>query len=396
MKYIKDPIHGYIDIPEDELSIINTKKFQRLRRINQLGLSSTVYPSATHTRFSHSIGVMELSREISESVGLSDQEVKTNQVAGLVHDLGHLPFSHTLEDLFEEKTGLSHEDISCNFLDDIATQNNFSFSVEDVKSIIKGEYDGINIVSNEIDADRLDYLVRDSYYTGIELGNIERDTLIKFCENIDNSLGFDYKSLRSVEQLLDARMQMDQSVYSHDTVNITETMLERSVEKHFNQTDDNIRSIIGMEDRELIDLLLNSNSKAARLLFEGVHYRNLYKTSYYNQLKNVSSSEILSIKDKFNDPTECESEIARMAGINDYEVLISPPRYKKISEFDTKIRTPNGDIDSIENVSPKPQALRRGQLINSNLHIFTKPEYTEEVNKASKEYLDSINISTDF
>lgn len=392
MKYIKDPVHGYIDVPEDELKVINTKEFQRLRRINQLGLSSTVYPSATHTRFSHSLGVMEISRQLSESLGLSDYEIKVNRMAGLTHDLGHLPFSHTLENLFENKTGYSHEDLSCMFLEKIFEDIDTSINIQDVMDIIRDDYNGINTVSNEIDADRLDYLIRDSYYTGIELGNIERDTLIKFCENIEETLGFDYKSLRSVEQVLDARMQMDQSVYSHDTVNITETMLERAAENHFSSTSDDIMKIIGMEDRELIDLLLNSDSKEARALFEGVHYRNLYKTAYYNQLKDCSRDDVLEIKDLFSDVSECESTISDMAGIEDHKVLISPPRFKSISEFNTKIRTPSNDIESIESISPKPESLREGQLINSNLHVFTDRGNQSEVRKAFEDYIESIGI----
>jgi HD superfamily phosphohydrolases len=150
MKHVKDPIHGYIDIPSEELSIINTPEFQRLRRIKQLGLSDTVYPSATHTRFSHSLGVMYLAGELAKSVDVSEYTIRANKVAGLLHDIGHLPFSHTIEHLLEERTGMTHEDISCNYIDDLKRRDNVTFPVDttDIKSIINGENNIVNTVSS--------------------------------------------------------------------------------------------------------------------------------------------------------------------------------------------------------------------------------------------------------
>lgn len=391
MKHIKDPVYGYIDVPDEELSIINNPQFQRLRRIKQLGFSSVVYPSATHTRFSHSLGVMKVGHDLARSAGLSKDEIRLNQVAGLLHDIGHLPFSHTLESLLNKMTGLTHEDISCKYVDQINKDDRTDFPVDHnkVKDIIRGEYENINIICNEIDADRIDYLIRDSHYTGIKLGDIEKDTLIKFAKTINGELGFDHKSLGSVEHLLDSRMQMGRSVYSHDTVNITETMLERAVEKHIKNSSDRMRDIVGLYDSQLSRRLLESDVVATTDLFERIQSRNLYKTAYYNTLDDCSRDDIREISDSLSNVTEHESNIADMAGLRSHEVLISLPNCDQISEFTTPIRTPNEKLKKLENMSPKPASLRKSQLINSNMHIFTKPEYRSKVEKVSNEYLNS-------
>lgn len=395
MKHIKDPLHGYIDVPKPELTIINTPTYQRLRRIKQLGMSETVYPSASHTRFAHSLGVMHLARKLGKSIGLSDNQVRENQVAGLLHDLGHLPFSHTFEDLFESRLGYSHEEISCDYVNQLKSNEEVNFPVdhEAVKDIIMGNYDGTNLISNEIDCDRLDYLLRDSYHTGIQLGRIEHDTLIKFAERINGDLGFDHKSLRSVERLLDARMQMNYSVYSHDTVNITETMLERSVELHVDNTSDRMVKFVGLDDSEMNYLLLNSNYDPAGELYSFVRDRKLYKTAYYNPLEDYDIEDLEQIHRNLSDNVQQhEEEIADMAGVERHKVLISSVDYKDIPKYTTPIRTPMDDIRDFEDMSPKPRALRENMRIDQNIHIFCHPNCVEQVSDASKSYLKSLDI----
>jgi hypothetical protein len=399
VKHIKDPVHGYIDVPEDEISVINTSEFQRLRRIKQLGLSSTVYPSATHTRFSHSLGVMHISRQLSESIGLPEEDVKLNSMAGLLHDVGHLPYSHTLEKLYERKTGNGHEEISCQYIDKISEKADFPVDAQDVKDVIKGEYKGINVVSNEIDADRLDYLLRDSYNTGINLGQIEEATLIKFAERINGKIGFNHKSLKSVEQLLDARMKMNYSVYSHDTVNITETMLERATEFHINDTGDNLQTFIGMGDDEYNNLMINSDSKRGRNLFTYVRDRRLHKTCLLNSLHDIDSENLKILSNRLTPANKHEREIADMAGVERHKVLFSPPVYSEIDEFRTPIRTPTGGVRTLDKSSTKPASLRESVLLNQNLHIFCQRDIKDDVADAARDYLmtlEDVSSSLEF
>lgn len=392
MKHIKDPIHGYIDVPEEELSILNSRKFQRLRRIKQLGLSSTVYPSASHSRFAHSLGVMHLAGELGSSIDLSENEIRENQVAGLLHDVGHLPFSHTFESFFESRSGQSHEDISCEYIDELVECENVRFPCDpkEVKNIILDDYDGINLITNEIDCDRLDYLLRDSYHTGIQLGQIEHDTLIKFSEVIDGRLGFDHKSLRSIERLLDARMQMNYSVYSHDTVNITETMVERAVQYHVNNTKDDIMDLVGLDDYQMGQKLVDSDYEPSSELYLRVRNRELYKDSYFNSLEDLGESEIKDIQQNLTNVIDHESEISDMADVPNHHVLVSPPYISDINPYETPIRMPSGQIKRFEDVSPKPQSLRESQLINQNLMVFSPEESIDKVQQCSEEYFNDI------
>lgn len=392
MKHIKDPVHGYIDMNDADLSIMNHPDFQRLRRIKQLGFSSTVYPSATHTRFVHSLGVMYLSSKLADSIDLSEKEKRDNMIAGLLHDIGHLPFSHTLEPLLEERQGIEHEDFSCEYIDELESHKDVQFQAnpDNVKDIIKGEYSGINLISNEIDCDRLDYLLRDSYNTGIELGQIEHDTLIKFAKNFNGELGFNHKSLRSVERLLNARMEMNYSVYSHDTVTITETMTRRATENHLDETDTSILELKGLTDNEMENILENSESNVARELYDRIKNRRLYKSAYFNSLNHLNKDQIIDMMDELHNIKDVEREIADMAGVEEHKVLISPPKYSEINEFQTPVRMPDGNIRSLEKVSAKPKSLRESALLHQNIIVSSPPKCESSVNKSASEYFDYI------
>jgi len=397
MKHIKDPIHGYIDIPEEELSLINSSEFQRLRQIKQLGLSDTVYPSATHTRFTHSIGVMHVAGQLAESIGADDDIIRLNKIAGLLHDTGHLPFSHTLESILNEREGLTHEDISCDYVDTLATKESTTFPVEPdyVKSLIKGESHLINTISGDIDADRIDYLLRDSYHTGIDFGNFEYDTLLKFAKLINGTVGFDHKSLQSVESLLDARMKMNYSVYSHDTVSIIETMLKRSVEYYLDNTDTTILDLVGKTDWELHSDITNSNVSNSKELFNRIQNRNLYKTCFLAPLQDASEDKIKHISQFLDNVKEHEKNIAEIADIDRKYVFMNPPKFKSNEKINIPINTPLREIKSLEDISSKPNALRESSMHHENINIFCPPEYMSEVYFATKTYfetIDEINI----
>lgn len=396
MKHIKDPIHGYIDVPEEELSIINTPEFQRLRRIKQLGLSDTVYPSATHTRFTHSLGVMYLSTQMCESLGVSSNIKKINQIAGLLHDIGHLPFSHTLEKILNDRTGLTHEDISCEYIDKLEKRDSVTFPVEpsSVKSVIKSETNVINTIANDIDADRLDYLVRDSYYTGINFGKIELDTLLKFAQIIDGKIGFDYKSLNSVERVLDARMQMNYSVYAHDTVIITESMLRRAVEKYLDSTNTAILDLVGKDDSELQYDLLNSDVQESIDLFNAIQNRNLYKVCYNEPLREITKEDMESISSVFSEPQIHEKRIADMCGLSSTEVIISPPKPPSEDELDIPIEVSKRKVVPISEISSKPDSLRESSMLQENLLVFSPEPHREIVSEAASTYIHTLdNVS---
>ena len=221
-KIINDPVFGFIKIPRGLLyGIVEHPLFQRLNRINQLGLASVVYPGARHTRFQHSLGAFHLMTEAVRSLQekgnfIFDSEAEAVEAAILMHDIGHGPFSHVLEDTLIH--GISHEEISLLMMEqinhDLGGQLNLAIS------IFKGDYPKNflhQLISSQLDMDRLDYLRRDSFYTGVTEGNIGSARIIKMLNVIDDSLVVEHKGIYSLENYLTTRRLMYWQVYLHRT-----------------------------------------------------------------------------------------------------------------------------------------------------------------------------------
>ncbi|MBJ05377.1 MAG: phosphohydrolase [Flavobacteriales bacterium] len=222
-KIINDPIYGFIHIPFNIiLSILDHPYFQRLRRISQLGLSSLVYPGANHNRFHHAIGSMHLmnkSIEVLRSKGheISVQEHKAACIAILLHDIGHGPFSHALENTIVDN--LTHEEISIMFMQKLNEEfdNKLSLAIE----IFQNKYHKTflhQLISSQLDVDRLDYLNRDSFYSGVNEGIINSQRIISMFNVKDQDLVVDFKGIYSIEKFIIARKLMYWQVYLHKTV----------------------------------------------------------------------------------------------------------------------------------------------------------------------------------
>ena len=229
-KIINDPVFGFIHIPKGLLyDIVCHPILQRLTRINQLGLTTTVYPGAQHTRFQHSLGAFHLMSEAIASLTakgnfIFDSEAEAVQAAILMHDIGHGPFSHVLENTIV--TGISHEEISLLLMErinkDLKGQLNLAIQ------IFKDEYPKKflhQLVSGQLDMDRLDYLRRDSFYTGVSEGNIGSARIIKMLDVKDDHLVVESKGIYSIENFLTSRRLMYWQVYLHKTSVACEKML---------------------------------------------------------------------------------------------------------------------------------------------------------------------------
>ena len=222
VKIINDPVFGFIKIPKGLLySIVEHPLFQRLNRINQLGLASVVYPGARHTRFQHSLGAFHLMSEAivslqQKGIFIFESEAEAVQAAILMHDIGHGPFSHVLENtLFR---GITHEDISLMMMEEI--HRDFNGQLNLAIAIFKGEYpkDFLHqLISSQLDMDRLDYLRRDSFYTGVTEGNIGSARIIKMLNVVDDALVVEQKGIYSLENYLTTRRLMYWQVYLHRT-----------------------------------------------------------------------------------------------------------------------------------------------------------------------------------
>ena len=222
-KIINDPIYGFIHIPFDIIwDLIEHPYFQRLRRISQLGLSSLVYPGANHNRFHHAIGAMHLMNKaietlISKGQNITQKEHESSLIAILLHDIGHGPFSHALENSIVHK--LSHEQISMIFMKKLNEEFNGKLSI--AITIFQKKYKKKflhQLISSQLDVDRLDYLNRDSFYSGVNEGIINSERIISMLNHKNNELVIDEKGLYSIEKFIIARKLMYWQVYLHKTV----------------------------------------------------------------------------------------------------------------------------------------------------------------------------------
>jgi HD superfamily phosphohydrolase len=229
-KIINDPVYGFITITNELIyEIISHPNFQRLRHIKQLGLTDFVYPAALHTRFQHALGAMHLMGKVLDTLRLkgievSDDEYEASQLAILLHDVGHGPFSHTLEDSI--LPGIKHESLSYLFMERLNKE--FKGALDLAIKIFRNSYRRKffhQLVSSQLDIDRLDYLKRDCFFTGVQEGTIGVDRIISMLTVHQNSLVVEEKGIYSIESFLNARRLMYWQVYLHKTTVSTERML---------------------------------------------------------------------------------------------------------------------------------------------------------------------------
>ena len=230
LKILNDPIYGFTNIPNSLLyDIIEHPYFQRLRRVSQMGFSNMVYPGANHTRFHHAIGCLHLMQKAVrvlrfKEVDISNEEAIALYIAILLHDIGHGAFSHALEHSIVD--GISHEEISLKFMEKLNKEFNGQLTM--AIRVFEGKYHRrfLNqLISSQLDIDRLDYLKRDSFYTGVAEGNISSERLIAMIHVVNDELVIEQKGIYSVEKFLIARRLMYWQVYLHKTGLSAENML---------------------------------------------------------------------------------------------------------------------------------------------------------------------------
>lgn len=298
---IKDPIHGYIEVTPTERAIIDTPQFQRLRRVKQLSAAHLTYPGAEHTRFQHSLGVMHISGKIArrlQDVELIDQEDANKiRVAGLLHDIGHGPFSHLFEEVLE-KMNMDHEQMSTRIVRETEVGDVLKaagYDAEEVGELSIGHLDCDkpyinNIIAGQFSADVLDYLPRDSYFSGVEYGKVDFDRLVRSIGVVDDTLAVKDTALYVLESMVIARYMMFKAVYFHRSVRAAEVMLVRAMEladeelgiTSFQTADDYHQ----LDDNTVINMLCSlknsprSESQTAYELTQGFLNRKLLKCAY--------------------------------------------------------------------------------------------------------------------
>lgn len=236
LKIINDPIYGFISIPHSLLyDLIEHPYFQRLRRINQMGLSNLVYPGATHTRFHHALGCMHMMQKAVQvlkfkQVEISEEEELALYIAILLHDIGHGPFSHAMENSIVEN--IHHEEVSIALMEKLNKEfdNKLALALE----IFNGKYHRkfmLQLISSQLDMDRMDYLKRDSFYSGVAEGNINSERLVQMIQVYEDELVVEEKGIYSVEKFLVARRLMYWQCYLHKTSLAAEIILTKILKR---------------------------------------------------------------------------------------------------------------------------------------------------------------------
>ena len=328
---IRDPIHGLIELSQKELDLINTRGFQRLRRIRQLAMAFLVYPGALHTRFDHSIGVMHIAGRICEQLKQhSEIDVECDQVrlAALLHDIGHGPFSHVSEHLLDQYVGDKassgaprekiHEKVTVDIIKNdseicaVLSDKEREFVVEMIegKKEIEGETEKDfrrDIVSSDLDADKMDYLLRDSYFAGVKYGMYDLDKMIESCrvhqDGNESILAISDEGIYALEQLLLAKHHMTQQVYHHRVRSIADSMIVRGIEigirEHNpvlnqlymrNEAPDFIQNYMDYHDERLIGILRHCEQEKTRIIFDRLYGRVLFKMIGELPLKEVKNA----------------------------------------------------------------------------------------------------------
>ncbi len=380
MTEIRDPVHGYVKLEGLALELADTPQMQRLRWIKQLGLASLVYPGANHTRFEHSLGAHHLAALLAEHLGLEEEDRTMVCAAALLHDVGHGPLSHATEAALAPYLRAEHENIidllRKGELKDVLDAHGLHAS--DVQSFIHGSGLG-QIVSGEIDVDRMDYLIRDAHYTGVAYGVIDRLRLLQKMKFHQGQLVVEAGGIQAATSLLISRLLMHPSVYYHHVCRISECMIAAAIRR---MVDDgtSAAAVKGMDDIQLFTALDHAGGYAAEMAGD-IRMRKLFKRAVYVDLESLDPS-LARVSD-----TILAQEIAQEAGVDADYILVDNPPLPDTAEgsFPALI---GEEVRPLRKVSPLVSILERAHRSTWRFGIYTPPQLRESVAQAAKRCLN--------
>ena len=393
-KLIKDPVHGYIEVSEAELRVVDSYPVQRLRRIIQLPFVYLVYPGARHSRFDHSLGCMHLAGEFARSLGLDDYRRRVLRLAGLLHDLGHPPYSHLFEALLEE-AGLSHEAMTARILrgsGELAEAvEACGVSAEDVLEVLEGRAAESPIISGPIDADKLDFLMRDAYFTGAPYGIIDARRIILRSRLLDGRLAVNINAVGAVEEMALARYQNFLNIYFHHTVRAAQMLFlsgARMLEDLSSLSELSVEEYLRLDDYEVWCMM--KRSEKARWVVERIERRRIPKVAF-----ELRPSEGDIPKSILRDPENVKLEIASLSGIPENSIWIDTP-YVTPLPFKDESR-----VEFFDETSGKPRPVEYSSplleftsRIYGMVRVYADPEHLERVRKASEKYFEGVLSSS--
>ena len=385
MKVVLDPVHGYIELDDLAQDLLFTPQMQRLRRVKQLGFSNLVYPGANHSRFEHSLGTMHLASTLTRSLDSIEGDRKTEiKAAALLHDVGHGPFSHVTENVIDKYTRRRHDDVKeilgKGEIREVLSK--YGISPGNLVKHIKGETSLGQILSSEIDVDRMDYLVRDAHYTGVAFGVVDYNRLINQMNFYEDRLVVDYGGLKAAESLLVSRFWMNESVYYHHVTRISEAMCSRAVEYMIENNELDPLRLRQMDDIDLVASMRNATGYAGELS-RLLDARKLYKRALYVSLADVGKA-VLRQRDRIR---RVEKEIAELAGVDPEYVLVDIPKTPEMLEMQAMIKTDHKMIP-LNEASHFVSILQEAHMDNWRMGVYSPKEHCEAVGKAARDYFD--------
>jgi len=399
-KIVRDPIHGDIKITGCLVDLLETPEVQRLHNIKQLGFAHLVFPGAHHTRFEHSLGCSMIASQIAEILALNEKEKTLLTCAAQLHDIGHGPFSHTLESILLQRFGVDHVDLTEKLIlgdYDVFEEKERQFitapsvheilqkhevNKKEIVAIIRGKpskkpYLG-QLLNSTIDVDQLDYLMRDAYYTGVAYGMIDLQRLLRTMMIYKGNLAMMRKGVSVVENILMARALMYSSVYFHKTVRIPELMLSKALEE---TADAEPFEFFRMTDAEIM-VSLKTMGQFQQEIITRLKYRDLYKQAYAASLFDLDKEGIKIVKqlEDVSDRRQKERELEDVFGIPKGHVIIDIPRPEllraepRINNTDIQV-IDRDHVKSLDDFTPIAKAIRSRIAPDWVLMIITDEKY---------------------
>ncbi|MCL4380656.1 MAG: HD domain-containing protein [Candidatus Marsarchaeota archaeon] len=364
--HIRDSILGAIEISPTELKIIETKYMQRLHYVKQLGFSYLVYPGANNTRFEHSLGAMHITKELSRNI--FHENIEELNCAALLHDIGHGPFSHQFDFAFKKYLHTSHEEIGKQLIKSTEIRDiisDSSMSLSRVLNFMSGKSKGV-VVSGSIGADRIDYLMRDSKYTGVAYGIIDYNRIKSKLAIFNRGIAVYEGGIVGAESMLMARYFMFSSVYLHHTTLIIDQMFTKALMHAIEEGLVDINEAKSFTDSMLFNLLLSMPNNG---LIKRINERRLYKRAFY---KEFDTAETDINEQRISDEVE-------KLGLGEDEYVISLSHFRPEDDKVYVLDRSGKKIGSLNEVSPLISTLQGTSKNRSKLIVACDPKNTRIV-----------------
>jgi len=405
---IIDPIHDFVRVYGNELKIIDTPIFQRLRRIRQLSGAHLIYPGAQHTRFEHSLGVMHIAsmagQALAEKGVVSFDDIQNLRLAGLLHDIGHGPFSHLFEEIFEEKRKISHEDLGRDIIlkteiGDIISKNGFDKKLITKLAFGDSKLQFMNeIISGTLSADIMDYLLRDGYFTGAEHAKIDHHRLTHSLDVYKNKLALDKSSLVNFETMMISRFQMFKAVYFHKTVRAGEVMLLEAIdlaEGELGLSSMNLDEYLKLSDDVILAKLLNlpennSKLKASKKIATDYLNRNLFKSVFESTLtgKAITKKRMQELRGEISKKSKIDISEIFVDSSNTPSIPLSPS--KKESKSIILLENNGNKTTAKEILISQIQLVSVMSGFMKILRVYTPAKNRKKVEMAAKSILGDL------